>query len=69
MRKTQNTILNHRERRRRKTIEKRRNTFEDLVRWIDGEVLVAVVFGGASGRVSHGLIGFEVTELQRERER
>lgn len=39
------------------------------MRWIDGKVLVAAVCGGASGGVSHGLIGFEVTELQRERER
>lgn len=42
-------------------------TFEDLVRWIDGEVLAAVVCGGISGGVSHGRF---VSELQiRERER
>jgi hypothetical protein len=40
--------------------------FEDLVRWIDGEVFVAVVCGGASGRVSHG---FDRFRSYKEREK
>lgn len=44
-------------------------TFEDLVRWIDGEVLAAVVCGGISGGVSHGRFVPELQIRARERER
>lgn len=43
-------------------------TFEDLVRWIDGEVLAAVVCGGISGGVSHGRFVSELQIRARERE-